>query len=254
MDINKNLYDYTSEELKNKLNNDFNEVYYKAKYTDENWNKILLILDEFNNRILETSFPLALYNETKFKLASVESIRKEPSRSEVILDNIWKTISKIGKSIYTFFDSIKFVFSILGLTIATVIITSFIHLLLGTFIYSILPDFMNDLMLQSIIAGIMFIVFKVMIFIDKEDRDVLSEPKIEILKFSCTIPFYACIFFIFTLMDKMPVLEEFIPFFYPHMWLSAFTNEYVYSPMIALVVNCLLSILIYLFIRKNTEY
>lgn len=254
MENNKNLYDYTSEELKEKLNNDFKMTYIKARYTDENWVKLINLLDEFNSTILQTNFPLSLYNETKYKLSAVESIKKEPSKAEIIFDNIWNTISKISKSVYNFFNSIKFVFSIFGLTVATVIITSFIHLLLGTFIYAILPDFINDFMFQSIMSAIMFIVFKILIFIDKEDRDVTVEPKTEVIKFACTIPFYAAIFFIFKLIDDIPVLEEILPLFYPHMWLSSFTGEYVYSPMISLALNCLLSIIIYMIIKRKTEY
>ena len=82
----------------------------------------------------------------------------------------------------------------------------------------------------------------------------LNNYKLEVVKFSCTIPFYAATFLIFTLLQEFPVLEELFPIFYPHMWLSSFTGEYVFSPMIALAINCLISILIYVIIRKKSEY
>ena len=254
MQENKNLYDYTSEELKEKFLNDFEKKYSKYDYSKESWEEILKIKEEFEETILQTSFPLALYNDAKYKLAEIKSNKKEKMNADVVVDAVLNALTKIGKSIVFVYDAVKFVFSILGLTIASVIITIFIHLILGTFIYSILPKSVTPLMLQSIISAILFIVFKIMTFFDKDDKDVLNNHKLEVVKFSCTIPFYCCIFLLFTLLDKYPVLEELFPLFYPHMWLSSFTNEFVFSPMIGLAINCLISIIIYLVIRKKSEY
>ncbi len=254
MENNKNLYDYTSQELKDKMAHDFDKEYDKYYYKEEQWNELLKIIDEFNSTILETGFPHALFTETKYKLSQVPSIKKAPSSAEVIFDNIVSVITKVGKSIYFVFDTIKFVFSILGLTFASFAITMFLYLLTGSFIYGILPDFVTEIMLLSFVSSILFIVFKVLIFIDKDDRNVLNNPKAEVIKFACTIPFYCAIFFIFKNIDSIPALETVSKLFYPHLWLTSFTGDYVFSPMIALTVNCLLSIVIYLIIRKRSNY
>ena len=254
MQENKNLYDYSSEELKNKLNKDFEKEYSKYDYTEENWNKMLEILDEFNGNVLQTSFPLALYNETKFKFAQIKTEKKDKLNADVVIDNVLDFLTKVGKGIVFVYDSIKFAFSIFGLTIASVIITIFLHLILGTFIYAILPKSVTPLMVQSIISSVLFIIFKVSTFLDRDDKNVLNNYKLEIIKFSCTIPFYCCIFLIFTLLQEIPVLEQIFPVFYPHMWLSSFTGEYVFSPMISLAINCLISIIIYVIIKKKTEF
>lgn len=254
MQENKNLYDYTSEELKNKLLSDFEKQYSKYDYSEESWNEILKIKDDFLDNILQTSFPLSLYNDTKYKLAQVKTNKKDKLNADVVVDTVLNVLSKVGKSIAFVYDSIKFAFSIFGLTAASVIITIFIHLILGTFVYAILPKSFTPLMVQSIISAVLFIIFKVSTFFDKDDKDVLNNYKLEIVKFSCTIPFYCAIFLIFTFLEKHPVLEQLFPLFYPHMWLSSITNEYVFSPMISLAVNCLISILIYVIIRKKSEY
>lgn len=252
--VTKNLYDYTSEELKEKLLNDFDKDYSKYDYSEENWNEILKIKEEFEENILSTGFPLALYNETKYKFAQIKSNKKPKLNADVVVDNVLNALSKVGGVVVSVYDSIKFAFAIFGLTVASDIITIFLHLILGTFIYAILPKTVTPLMVQSIIAAVLFIVFKVNTFFDRDDKNVLNNYKLEVVKFSCTIPFYAATFLIFTLLQEFPVLEELFPIFYPHMWLSSFTGEYVFSPMIALAINCLISILIYVIIRKKSEY
>lgn len=254
MATEKNLYDYTSEELKIKMNEDFEKDYSKYYYSEENWIEINNILNEFNEMINQTGYPFALYNETKFKLAHVPSLKKDRPVAEKIFDNILNVFRKVGNTATAVWNTIKFTFSIFALTFSSVALTLFIHLILGTFIYGILPKQVTPLMLQSFISAILFIVFKVLLFLDKDDKDVQNNYKIEIVKFSLTIPFYCAVFCIFLLLEKIPVLEEIVPIFYPHMWLSAFTNEFVYSPMIALSINCLISIVIYLIIRKKYEY
>ncbi len=254
MNNNRNLYDLSSKELKEKLNEEFKILYSKINYSDDNWNKLLKLMDDFNSEISQTSFPLSLYNETKYQMNKIELIGRKNSRSEIFVNNVLNALEKVAKAIGFAYNSIKFVFSIFALTIASVIITFFLHLIFGTFIYGILPKSVTPLMLQSVIASILFIAFKVLLFLDYDDKDVLNNYKTQILKFVCTIPFYACVFLIFSFINKIPVLEEIIPLFYPHMYISAFTNEFVFSPMIALIINCGLSILIYLFIKKKSDY
>jgi len=252
----KLLYDYTAEEFKDRFNKEFNSKYIEYNYTDENWQKIIQIYEDFNNNILSTGYPFNLFTDSRFKLAQVEAkfVEKELSVGVQVASKLGDIAKYLGKSIKNIYNAIKFTFRIFALNFAATIITIFIHLILGTFIYSILPRFVNDFMLQSVIGGLLFIIFNVMIFLDQDDKDVFNEPKMQIFKHSCTIPFYAAIFLIFLLLPKYPVLEELFPVFYPQMWISAFTEEYVFSPMIALTINCTLSIIIYLFVKRRDEY
>ena len=251
---NKLLYDYTAEEFKERFNKEFRDKYIEYNYTEENWEKVIELYNSFNEDILSTGYPFNLFTDTRYKLSQIESKFKNESIGKQVASKLGDIAATIAKGIKTGYNTVKFTFRILALNFASVAITMFIHLILGTFIYSILPRFVNDFMLQSIIGGLLFIVFNVMIFLDQDDKDVLNDPKIQIFKHACTIPFYAAIFLIFLMLPKYPVLEEIFPVFYPQMWISAFTEEYVFSPMIALTINCLLSIVIYLFVRKNTEY
>ena len=251
--FDKTLYDLSSEELQEKLNYEFNEKYKEFHYTEENWLKILEIYRKFNENINVTGFPLRLYSDTRYELSQVETRIKKESTGDKVASKLGDIANSIGKGISTTYKTVKFAFRVLVLNIASVIITIFAHLILGTFIYSILPRFVNDFMLQSIIAGLLFIIFNVMLFLDQDDKDILSDHKINILKHVLTIPFYCCIFLIFIKLNEYPILEELFPVFYPQMWLSAFTEEYVISPMLALAINCGLSVLIYLFLRKKTE-
>ena len=50
--------------------------------------------------------------------------------ADVVIDAVLNVLTNVGKSIAFVYDSIKFVFSIFGLTIASVIITIFLHLIL----------------------------------------------------------------------------------------------------------------------------
>lgn len=252
MQTEKSLYDYSNLELKEKLQNDFEERYSKLNYTPENWEIMNSILEQFNEEILQTNFPYALYNETSRKLGAVESIKKDVSPAVKIFDNILKGLSKVGRGIAIVYKSIKFVFSIFAITFASVIITEFLHLIAGTFIYAILPSFVTPMMFKSILAGLLFIIFKSYILLDL-DENIEVDDKTELIKFIITIPFYALVFLIFLKLDQYPRLENIIPAFYPHMWMSNFTNEYVFSPMFALTINCLIPIAIYLIIKRKTN-
>ena len=108
------------------------------------------------------------------------------------------------------------------------------------------------MMFKSILAGLLFIIFKSYILLDLDDN-IEVDDKTELIKFIITIPFYALVFLIFLKLDQYPRLENIIPAFYPHMWMSNFTNEYVFSPMIALTINCLIPIAIYLIIKRKTN-
>ena len=251
---NKLLYDYTAEEFKERFNKEFREKYIEYNYTEENWKKVMELYDSFNEDILSTGYPFNLFTDTRFKLSQIEAKFKNEPVGKQVASKLGDIAVTIAKGIKNGYNTVKFTFRILAINFASVAITIFMHLILGTFIYSILPRFVNDFMLQSIIGALLFIIFNVMIFLDQDDKDVLNDPKIQIFKHACTIPFYAAIFLIFLMLPKYPVLEEIFPVFYPQMWISAFTEEYVFSPMIALTINCLLSIIIYLFVRKNTEY
>lgn len=245
----KNLYDFSNEELKIKLNNDFSKDYSKVYYSEENWQSLNDILDDFNNNIMVTNFPLSLYNDTKYKLSQIPNIKKESSSNKII-DDIFNVIGKIGTSIKKAYNSSKFIFSILGLTIVSIVLGVFIHLILGTFIYTILPINITPEILKAFIAGIIFIILKVFLFLEKDNDNLLSDYKKDIIKFICTIPFYGIILYVFNLI---PFLNRYTSFIYPNLWLSVFTNEYIISPIICLIINCLLSVIIFLIIKKKTD-
>lgn len=247
----KNLYDFSNEELKEKFNNDFNKKYSKVYYDDESWKLINEIIDEFNNNIMSSNYPLSLYNESKYKLSKVLSLKKEQSSSNKIWDNIVNVFSTVGNTISNLFSSINFMFSILGLTIVSIVGALCINLLLGNILYSILPSSFTSTAVKSFISLIIFIFLKVYLFIDKSDKHILYDYKKDLIKFICTIPVYGIILYLF---NVLPFLQNISLNIYPFLWLSTFTNEYIISPIICLIINCLLSALIFLLInKKNNE-
>ena len=94
--VNRTLYDLTSEELQEKLNDEFNENYKAIHYTEDNWLKILEIYNKFNDYINVTGFPLRLYSDTRYELAQVETIVKRSSEEKVasIIGDVANTIAK----------------------------------------------------------------------------------------------------------------------------------------------------------------
>ena len=135
--VSKNLYDYTSEELQEKFNKEFDEKYQPFHYTEENWEKILEIYKQFNGNILQTGFPLTLFTDSRYKLSQVEKIAKEDTFSQKMVSKLDDIAHAIGKGVSVTYSTVKFAFRILVLNVSSVIITLFIHLILGTFIYSI---------------------------------------------------------------------------------------------------------------------
>lgn len=246
----KNLYDFSNEELKEKFNKDFIKTYSKVYYNDDNWELMNKIVNDFNDNILNTNFPLALYNETKYKLAQIPSTKKEQALSQKILDNIINVFGKVGNSISTFFSSTSFIFSILGLTVVSIVASLLINLLFINFLYSILPSAFTSTAVKSFVSAIIFISLKIYLLLEKNDRDILYDYKTDLIKFVCTIPFYGLILYLFNII---PFLQPFSYEIYPFLWLSFFTNEYIISSIISLIINCLLSIIIFLLIRKKSE-
>lgn len=249
---NKTLLELNNEELLEKFNKEFNDKYLESNYTEENWKKLNEIFLNAKEKLQDTNFAISIYNEAMYNMSKVESKKKTKSGS-VFLNSLASFFTKVGSGIAAVYKSISFIFSIPALTFSSIVLTLFIHLFLGIFLYAILPDFINDFMVKSILAGIIFIVLKLVILFGMDDNNLLFDYKAYFTKFIITIPFYAMVFLIFNNIKDPATLDNLLPFFYPHMWLSVFTKEYVFSPMIALIINCLIPIGLFIVLRKRGE-
>lgn len=248
----KNIFDLSNEELQQKFIAEFNENYKKEDYDDENWKEILNVFENTKTKLLETNFALSTYHEALHNLTIIKK-KKDNSFSKIFLNSLATFFSKVGHGVSTVYKSISFIFSIPALTFSSIVLTLFIHLFLGIFLYAILPDFITDFMVKSVLAAVIFIVLKTIILFGLADKDLLFDYKMYFVKFIITIPFYSLVFLIFHNLQNNAMLEELFPLFYPHMWLSVFTHEYVYSPMIALLINCMIPIGVFLLVQKKTE-
>lgn len=249
--IEKTIFDLSNEELLEKFNNEFKSKYLESNYSEENWKKLNDIYNEAKLKLEQTNFAISTYNEAMYNLSLVESKKKEKAGTH-FLNSLGVFFTKVGSGIATVYKSISFIFSIPALTFSSIVLTLFIHLFLGIFLYAILPNFINDFMVKSILAGIIFIVLKLILIFGMDDN-ILFDYKKYFTKFIITIPFYSMVFLIFNNIQSNASLEKYLPFFYPHMWLSIFTNEYVFSPMIALLINCLIPIGLFMLIKKRNE-
>ncbi len=249
--MSKTIHELSNEELIERFDKEFSKKYYASKYSEENWLLVQEIYDDAKEKMKDSSFALSIYNDAFYKMGQIEFKKERYESSNRIMDNIKDTLSKVGEGFVNVYDKTKFLFSIPALTIASFILTSFIHLILGIFIYTILPEFIDEMMIKTIIAGIIFIVLKLIIMFSLSDDSILFDFKKYIIKQICTIPIYALVFLIFINYEKSGFIQMIMSIFYSHMWLSAFTHEYVISPMIALIINCLLPIGIYYLINKK---
>lgn len=249
--MNKTIYELSNEELVERFNNEFTKKYYPCIYSEENWLKVKKIYEEAIENMINTNFALSIYNDAFYKLSQIEKKAEHYESSKKIIDNIKETLSYVGNGFVNIYNKTKFLFSIPALTIGSFVLTTFIHLIIGFFIYTILPEFIDEMIVKTIIAGIIFIGFKLTIMFSLTDDNVLFDIKTYIIKQISTIPIYALVFLIFINYEQSSFLQNLIPLFYSHMWLSAFTHEYVISPMIALVINCLVPIIIFLIINKK---
>lgn len=246
----KNVYELNNDELMERFEEEFKKNYNKYDYDESSWDEILKLYENAKKSFIETNFKISLYHETFHKMSL---IKKKERKENVFINSLVSFFSKVGNRVLTVYKATNFIFSIPALTFASIIFTLFIHLFLGIFLYAILPSFIDDFMVKSIMACIIFIILKLVILFGLVDSNLLFNYKSYIIKFLITIPFYALIFLIFMNIESHPVLEEFKVLFYPHMWLSIFTGEYVFSPMIALLINCLIPVIIFLFIQRKYE-
>ena len=173
-----------------------------------------------------------------------------------ILIGIYKFIVKICKAIYYFFYSIRYLFYIPGLTIASGIIGFFVVALLDTLIKIILPTRLDTGFIETFFIATVFVAMQVYIFRRKMNEDLLYNwKKALILTF---IPVIFCIAACYFLnledfskegfkalfsYDLYPP-EEFdeiyiilLPFFAPHLWLGCLTGEFWISSMICTFIN-----------------
>lgn len=252
MNNSKPIYDYSNKELLNKFNNDFITNYNKNDYLEEEWEKIEDIYNEAQEAIIVSQIPLSTYRELCFKLQSIKKNEKKYISSVVIKRKLGKIFSSVSTVISKFFIKTSFIFIILLFTIFSNLLAFFLELLLGTFIYSILPSFVDSFHVRTILSAIIFIGVSFIYMKNTFDNNLASDKFKIIFKFVILVPIYSLIFLIFKNIDEIYILENFLPLFYPHLWISLLTKEYVISPAISLALNCIISSLM-LFIYARGE-
>ena len=173
-----------------------------------------------------------------------------------ILIGIYNVIAKIFKGIYYFFYSIRYLFYIPGLTIASGIIGFFIVALLDTLIKIILPVSLDTGFIETFFIAIVFVALQVYIFRRKMNESLMYNWKKSLILTYIPIIFAiaACYFlnledfskeglkalFSYDLyppeaFDEIYVLL--LPFFAPHLWLGCLTGEFWISSMICTFIN-----------------
>ena len=228
-----------SYELEEYFRNNFKAYDYK----NENWDELLTIVHDGKNKLESSETPKRDFVSIINQMYEVPTVKKEISKTDSIFANIIAVFSAIGHVAYTVFDKTKFIFAIPGITIASVVFMKFIMIILETFIFAFLPKAITPLMLESIVACIIFILLNVSIFVDSFNRDVLYSSKAHFLRFLIPLPFYCLIFILFR--DVRWVEDfgyNFFIFLYPHLWISSFTGEYLISGIVSLCFNCFVSV------------
>ena len=173
-----------------------------------------------------------------------------------ILIKIYQVIATICKGIYYFFYSIRYLFYIPGLTIASGILGFFVVALLDTLIKLILPVRFDTGFIETFFIAIVFVSIQVYIFRRKMNESLTYNwKKALILSYIPIIFAIAACYFInledfskegfkalFT-YDLYPpeafdeVYTLLLPFFAPHLWLGCLTGEFWISSMIATFIN-----------------
>lgn len=175
-------------------------------------------------------------------------MEKNDSLLKTILNGIWLVIKWFFIIIYRFFDAIKFIFSLPLLSIASGIFT-FAFILFIKPLINTLPDILNRGLVETLIAAIIFVVLKFLIFNDKLQHDYEFKHYQYIISFALTILIwlvpiyffardaeYAGIFLAEGKAYTFPALL-YVIFYLPHMWIATITQEFTWSVGIALVIN-----------------
>ena len=158
------------------------------------------------------------------------------------------------KALFTFLDSIKMVFLIPLLSLASTIFTLVIIVLIQPVITH-LPGFLGQGFVQSAIGGIIFIVLSTMIFRDRISKNLTFNVKTYLISFGGSLIMWAIPliflkrqglflndFYTGEFLDFMSIFESISTFFYltffsPHFWLATITQEFAISVALGLILN-----------------
>ena len=167
-------------------------------------------------------------------------MKEDMSITRTLFKGFWFVIKSIFIFIYRLIDSIKFIFSLPLLSIASGILT-FCFIMFVKPLINALPDFLNVGFIETLISAIIFIALKFSIFNDKLQHDLEFKHYQYIISFALTILLwlipiiffvrdadYAGIFLAEGKIYTFPALL-YIIFYLPHMWLATITQEFVFS-------------------------
>ncbi len=246
--------DFSSiESYPDELEKYFFSHYKPYRYKNNDWDQMLLILYESKKCLEDSNYPKRDFLRAVHKFNLVPTVGKKPLKSsEAIFANIVTFFSAIGHVTYQFADKTKFIFAIPALSVASFVFMKLIMLIVETFIFAILPDAITPLMLESFVCAFIFIILNVSIFMDSIQKNVLYHVKTHFIKFMITVPLWSLIFILFR--DAKWVEDFGYNLFFlvePHLWISSFSKEYMFSGIATLVINCGISVLISILLLKQ---
>lgn len=167
---------------------------------------------------------------------------------------IWKIFVFLFKGFFTFLDSIRMVFLIPLLSIATTVFTILIVVIFQPLITQ-LPGFLSEGFVHSLIGAIIFIILAQLIFNDRVNKNLSFDTKEYLISFAGSLIIWAGPilllkrqgaflgdFFTDEFIDFMSAFDSFstliyIFLFLPHFWLAAITKEFAFSVCLGLIIN-----------------
>jgi len=160
----------------------------------------------------------------------------------------------ILKSIFIFLDSIKIVILIPLLSIASVIFSLVVIILIQPIITN-LPGFLSEGFIQTILAAIIFITLTTMIFNEKTNKNLTFKYKDYLISIFGSAIFWSIplifmkrqgeflgAFYSSEYVDFMSIFDSITTFLYlafvtPHFWIATITKEYIFSVIAGLIIN-----------------
>lgn len=173
-------------------------------------------------------------------------------KEKTLFGKIFYIIGLIFKAIFTFFDAFKFMFSIPVLSLASVVFAIFLALVFRPLL-SFFPSFFSTGIFETASAGIVFIFLKYLIFNDQLQHKLDFEHNQYLYTFMPTVLLWIIPIFLLgptvanTALDFFEAGETesfwtilYLVLYTPHMWLAILTQEFYYSVMAGLAINCLI--------------
>jgi hypothetical protein len=178
-----------------------------------------------------------------------------------MLSSIGHGIIFVLKSVFIFLDSIKIVVLIPLLSVASVIFSLVVIILIQPIITN-LPGFLSDGFIQSILAAIIFVILIIMIFNERMNRNLSFNYKEYLIALFGSALFWSIPLFFMNrqaeflgefysseYLDFMSIFDSVTTFLYlsfvtPHFWIATITKEFVYSVIAGLIINVSIIIII----------